>query len=75
MQGHTCFIIAHRLSTIENCDMVLVLEQGRLLRIDVPSKARSELTRSCRIRRYRPFQLAGQRRRKTQIPNQPSQAL
>lgn len=44
MKGRTCFIIAHRLSTIENCDVVLVLEQGRLVRIDVPPKGRSELT-------------------------------
>ncbi len=30
MQGRTTFMIAHRLSTLENCDLLLVLENGRL---------------------------------------------
>ena len=30
MQGRTSFMIAHRLSTLKACDMILVLEQGRL---------------------------------------------
>lgn len=29
--GRTTFIIAHRLSTIRNCDLLLVLKQGKLL--------------------------------------------
>jgi ATP-binding cassette, subfamily B, bacterial len=30
MQGRTTFIIAHRLTTIEDCDLLLVLKNGRL---------------------------------------------
>lgn len=30
MRGRTTFMIAHRLSTLENCDVLLVLENGRL---------------------------------------------
>ncbi|MGH9856807.1 MAG: ABC transporter ATP-binding protein, partial [Acidobacteriota bacterium] len=33
MHGRTTFIIAHRLSTLDNCDLVLVLEEGRLLTV------------------------------------------
>ena len=28
MRGRTCFIIAHRLSTIQNCDKIIVLQNG-----------------------------------------------
>ncbi len=31
MKGRTTFVIAHRLSTIRNSDMILVLEQGRIV--------------------------------------------
>jgi ATP-binding cassette subfamily B protein len=31
MQGRTTFMIAHRLTTIANCDLVLVLDNGRLM--------------------------------------------
>ena len=31
MEGRTTFVIAHRLSTIKNSDMILVLEQGRIV--------------------------------------------
>ena len=31
MQGRTTFVIAHRLSTIRNSDLILVLEQGRIV--------------------------------------------
>ena len=31
MRGRTTFVIAHRLSTIRNADVVLVLEQGRIV--------------------------------------------
>ncbi|MCR5536345.1 MAG: ABC transporter ATP-binding protein/permease [Succinivibrio sp.] len=31
MEGRTCFIIAHRLSTIRNADLIVVLDQGRLV--------------------------------------------
>src|SRR5262249_51005302 len=30
MQGRTTFMIAHRLSTLKSCDMIFVLEDGRL---------------------------------------------
>jgi ATP-binding cassette, subfamily B, bacterial len=30
MRGRTTFVIAHRLSTVRNCDLLLVLRQGRL---------------------------------------------
>lgn len=31
MAGKTCFVIAHRLSTIVNSDLILVLDQGRIV--------------------------------------------
>jgi len=31
MRGRTTFMIAHRLNTLKNCDLILVLENGRLL--------------------------------------------
>jgi subfamily B ATP-binding cassette protein MsbA len=31
IQGRTTFVIAHRLSTIENADLILVMEQGRIV--------------------------------------------
>lgn len=31
MQGRTTFMIAHRLTTLENCDLLLVVENGRLV--------------------------------------------
>ena len=31
LAGRTALVIAHRLSTIRNADMVLVLEQGRII--------------------------------------------
>lgn len=33
MQGRTTFMIAHRLHTLKSCDMILVLEHGRLVEI------------------------------------------
>ena len=30
-QGRTTFVIAHRLSTIENADLIIVMEQGKIL--------------------------------------------
>jgi ATP-binding cassette subfamily B protein len=33
IQGRTTFMIAHRLSTLKNCDLILVLEQGRLVEV------------------------------------------
>ena len=31
MEGRTSFVIAHRLSTIRNADLLLVLEDGRIV--------------------------------------------
>ena len=31
MNNKTCFIIAHRLSTIKNCDLILVIKDGKLI--------------------------------------------
>jgi ATP-binding cassette subfamily B protein len=33
MQGRTTFMIAHRLHTLKTCDMILVLEHGRLVEV------------------------------------------
>ncbi|HBT39867.1 MAG: ABC transporter related [Thermotoga sp. 50_1627] len=31
MKGRTCFIIAHRLSTIKNADLILVMNEGKII--------------------------------------------
>jgi ATP-binding cassette subfamily B protein len=31
MEGRTVFMIAHRLSTLENCNVLLTIEDGRLV--------------------------------------------
>ena len=31
LEGRTAFVIAHRLSTIVNADVILVLDQGRIV--------------------------------------------
>jgi ABC-type bacteriocin/lantibiotic exporter with double-glycine peptidase domain len=39
MKGRTTFMIAHRLTTLESCDLLLVLEAGRLVAIESEVKA------------------------------------
>ena len=31
MKGRTVFVIAHRLSTIQNSDVIMVMENGRII--------------------------------------------
>jgi ATP-binding cassette, subfamily B, multidrug efflux pump len=31
MKGRTTFVIAHRLSTIRNADLILMMDQGRIV--------------------------------------------
>ncbi|MDK2905221.1 MAG: ATP-binding cassette, subfamily multidrug efflux pump, partial [Eubacteriaceae bacterium] len=31
MKDKTCFVIAHRLSTIENADLILVVDDGKIV--------------------------------------------
>ena len=31
MHGRTTFVIAHRLSTIKNSDVIMVMDQGRII--------------------------------------------
>ncbi len=31
MEGRTSFVIAHRLSTIRNADIILVMDQGKVI--------------------------------------------
>ncbi|KAH7667278.1 Xenobiotic-transporting ATPase protein [Dioscorea alata] len=31
MIGRTCVVVAHRLSTVQNCDLIVVLEKGKIL--------------------------------------------
>lgn len=33
MKGKTCFVIAHRLSTIVNADMIIAVDNGRIVDI------------------------------------------
>ena len=33
LEGRTAFIVAHRLSTVRDCDLVVVMEQGRIAEV------------------------------------------
>ncbi|HZX14220.1 MAG TPA: ATP-binding cassette domain-containing protein, partial [Thermodesulfobacteriota bacterium] len=41
IQGRTTFFITHRLNTLENCDIFLVIEEGRL--VDTTSNISTDL--------------------------------
>ncbi|UCE00230.1 MAG: ABC transporter ATP-binding protein [Chloroflexota bacterium] len=45
MENRTTFMIAHRLTTLENCNLLLVIENGRLANLeqDVPAAIKEEL--------------------------------
>ena len=53
MHGRTAFMIAHRLSTLEKCDLLLVIENGRLVTItsDVSTAIKDGLVRTS-LNRY-----------------------
>ena len=36
MQGRTSFLISHRLSPLKDCDIVLRIDQGKLVRVTSP---------------------------------------
>ncbi|MEK7765618.1 MAG: ATP-binding cassette domain-containing protein, partial [bacterium] len=38
LRGRTAIIIAHRLSTVRTCDLVVVLERGRILELGAPGE-------------------------------------
>jgi ATP-binding cassette subfamily B protein len=46
--GRTTFMIAHRLSTLENCDMLLQIEDGRLVSLQTQRAAMQPITPSGR---------------------------
>jgi ABC-type multidrug transport system fused ATPase/permease subunit len=47
MKQKTCLIIAHRLSTIENCDHMIILSSGEILKQGKPR----DLLREDRIKK------------------------
>ena len=38
-QGRTIIVIAHRASSIANCDMIIRLDEGRLVGVETPAAA------------------------------------
>ena len=68
MRGRTTFVIAHRLSTVRNADMILVVEDGRV----VESGRHEELL--SRESRYRTFYLKQFEERKPGAESRPGSA-
>ena len=51
IKGRTTFIIAHRLSTIENADLIVVMEQGRLIETGTHADLMTLGGHYCRLQR------------------------
>ena len=51
IKGRTTFIIAHRLSTIENADLIVVMEQGRLIETGTHADLMTLDGHYCRLQR------------------------
>jgi len=68
MRGRTTFVIAHRLSTVRNADMVLVVEEGRIVERGSHEELLSTETR------YRSFYLKQFEERKSGAPSGAGQA-
>jgi subfamily B ATP-binding cassette protein MsbA len=63
MRGRTTFVIAHRLSTVRNADVILVVEDGRIV-----ERGRHDELLS-RESRYRSFYLKQFEERKAELPD------
>jgi len=68
MRGRTTFVIAHRLSTVRNADVILVVEEGRI----IESGGHEELL--ARDSRYRSFYLKQFEERKPGAEGRPGSA-
>jgi ABC-type multidrug transport system fused ATPase/permease subunit len=43
-QGRTIIVIAHRTSSIANCDMIVRLDEGRLVEVETPAAGKQALS-------------------------------